>query len=373
MPTLAERAGDFSNSVNPLGQPVQLIDPTTGRASGRQHHPGQPHQPAGRVRCSTLSAAEFQCRRAIQLPDSDRQQHPPGQPSRRVSTRRSAARTRCPARSRHSAAGATLPACSVSSTPPAPPGHRHQRQLGRTASTAPVRHRRRTSSAGSRAHNTPYLRQPRNVSGEAGITGNNQEPQNWGPPQPDFSSGIASLTDAQHSCHTQSDYGCLRRHFWSRGAHNIVRRRLPPAAVQLALAAGSARQFHLHRRRHRSDFADFLLGVPDTSSIAFGNADKYLRSSCCDGYVTDDWRISPGFTVNAGARWEYGSPITELYGRLVNLDVAPRLHGSRAGAGESARWAADRPAISRVACCGPTSRHSAAHRLRLASDPGYRR
>ena len=27
--------------------------------------------------------------------------------------------------------------------------------------------------------------------------------------------------------------------------------------------------------------------------------------------------------MNAGARWEYGSPITELYGRLVNLDLAP--------------------------------------------------
>ena len=27
-----------------------------------------------------------------------------------------------------------------------------------------------------------------------------------------------------------------------------------------------------------SDFADFLLGIPDTSSIAFGNADKYFRA-----------------------------------------------------------------------------------------------
>ena len=30
-----------------------------------------------------------------------------------------------------------------------------------------------------------------------------------------------------------------------------------------------------------------------------------------------------GFTLNVGVRWEYGAPITELYGRLVNLDVAP--------------------------------------------------
>ena len=31
-----------------------------------------------------------------------------------------------------------------------------------------------------------------------------------------------------------------------------------------------------------SDFADFLLGVPDTSAIAFGNADKYFRESVYD-------------------------------------------------------------------------------------------
>src|SRR5262249_37301647 len=71
------------------------------------------------------------------------------------------------------------------------------------------------------------------------------------------------------------------------------------------------------------DFADFLLGIPDTSSIAFGNADKYFRANQYDALVTDDWRVSPGLTINAGVRFEYWSPISELHGRLVNLDVAP--------------------------------------------------
>jgi hypothetical protein len=31
----------------------------------------------------------------------------------------------------------------------------------------------------------------------------------------------------------------------------------------------------------------------------------------------------PELTVNAGFRWEYGAPMTELYDRLVNLDIAP--------------------------------------------------
>jgi hypothetical protein len=72
-----------------------------------------------------------------------------------------------------------------------------------------------------------------------------------------------------------------------------------------------------------SDFGGFLLGIPDTSAIAFGNADKYFRDSLYDAYISDDWRISPEFTLDAGVRWEYGSPITELYNRLVNLDIVP--------------------------------------------------
>ena len=32
---------------------------------------------------------------------------------------------------------------------------------------------------------------------------------------------------------------------------------------------------------------------------------------------------SPSFTLTAGVRWEYEAPITERFGRLVNLDVAP--------------------------------------------------
>ena len=72
-----------------------------------------------------------------------------------------------------------------------------------------------------------------------------------------------------------------------------------------------------------SDLGDFLLGIPDGSTLAFGNADKYFRESVYDTYVTDDWRVRPDLSINAGIRWEYGAPISELFGRLVNLDVLP--------------------------------------------------
>src|ERR1035438_9745486 len=42
-----------------------------------------------------------------------------------------------------------------------------------------------------------------------------------------------------------------------------------------------------------SDLADFLLGIPDTSAISYGNPDKYFRQSVYDLYFTDDWRMLP--------------------------------------------------------------------------------
>jgi hypothetical protein len=70
------------------------------------------------------------------------------------------------------------------------------------------------------------------------------------------------------------------------------------------------------------DLADFLLSKPATGSIRYGNPDKYFRGSANSLFVNDDWRITTRFSVVAGLRWEYATPVTELYNRLVNLDVA---------------------------------------------------
>jgi hypothetical protein len=71
------------------------------------------------------------------------------------------------------------------------------------------------------------------------------------------------------------------------------------------------------------DLADFLLGIPATSSIRYGNPDKYFRGSGYSLFFNDDWRLSPKFTLVTGLRWDYTSPVTELYDRMVNLSIAP--------------------------------------------------
>jgi hypothetical protein len=184
--------------------------------------------------------------------------------------------------------------------------------------------------------NTPFFADRVNVSGEAGITGNNQEAVNWGPPSLTFGSGFATLNDSQNSFLRNQQSALSYTMLWMKRPHNFtfggdIRRNLTNLLSQQDARGsfgftGAATQLLVNGVAvpgSGSDFADFLLGIPDTSSIAFGNADKYFRSTNYDAYFTDDWRVNAGLTINAGVRWDYGSPATELYGRLVNLDIVP--------------------------------------------------
>jgi trimeric autotransporter adhesin len=170
----------------------------------------------------------------------------------------------------------------------------------------------------------PNFADRENISGDAGITGNNQDPINWGPPVLNFASGITDLSDAQSSFTRNQTSTVSYDSLWSPGRHqlsfgadlrrqefNLLAQQDPRGSFTFTgLAAGF-------------DLAGFMLGIPDTSSIAFGNADKYFRATSYDAYLSDDWKVTPSLTLNTGVRWEYGTPITELYGRLVNLDIAP--------------------------------------------------
>ncbi|MBV8841392.1 MAG: TonB-dependent receptor [Bryobacterales bacterium] len=185
-------------------------------------------------------------------------------------------------------------------------------------------------------HLTPYFENRVNVSGAAGVNGNNQEPVNWGPPSLSFSSGISGLSDGLPQFDRNMTNAVHNDYLWNHGRHNvqfgadyqrqrfnILSQQNPRGGFGFTGAATQQIVNGVPVPGTGSDFADFLLGIPDTSSLAFGNADKYFRASNYDAFVTDDWRVSPGLTLNIGARWEYWSPITELHGRLVNLDIAP--------------------------------------------------
>ena len=323
MPTLLQRAGDFSQTIDRFGRPLQIADPATGSpfagnripstrlspqaASLLNYYPLANVEAGGQYNYQTPTLAATH-QDAVQLRltkvlGGGRNQLFGNFAYQRTTTDTSNVFAFVDAR-RVSGLDATLNW-----------SHRLSQFLS-------VRLRYQFTRLTTNV--TPFFANRTNVSGDAGIGGNDQDPINWGPPRLIFSGGIAGLSSAQHAQNHDRTEAWGVESLWRRGRHNItfggdVRRQQwnvfsqQDARGTLAFTGAAT----------GSDLADFLLGAPQTSSIAFGNADKYLRAPAYDAYVTDDWRVSPVLTVNAGARWEYEAPITERLGRLVNLDVAP--------------------------------------------------
>ena len=210
-------------------------------------------------------------------------------------------------------------------------------------------------------HVTPYFENRENVSGEAGITGNNQEPMNWGPPSLVFSSGIAGLSDGQSSfdrnqtsavvvCHVMESRAAttLRLGAISAGRNSIIcRNKIREGRSRLPGGYAGNRE---QRPQRGLRFRGFSAGNSGHQRHRLRQRGQIFSASpFTTRYITDDWRISPQFTLNAGVRWEYGAPITELYGRLVNLDIAPGFAAAAPGCGKQSGRPADRQTISEFA------------------------
>ncbi len=330
VPDSAERNGDFSQILNASGQPAQFINPATG-------------QPANMLSPQQISQQARALLNYYPQPNFTGNPRFNYQVPINVSTHQDALQTRLDQtiNPKNQVYGSFVFQSVRSATPNLFGFLDTTTSLGQSASVN-WSHRlapRLFMNLGFRfsryaTETTPFWKDRANVSAEARITGNSQAPFDWGPPTLAFSSGLAGLTDAD-SLHNraQTDSGSAA-FLWARFRHNLsfggdFRRQQSNDLYQQdprgtftftgAATAGTANGAAISG----NDFADFLLGVPDASAVAFGNADKYFRQSVYDAYLTDDWRVNPQLTVNAGLRWEYGAPMTELYGRLVNLDLAP--------------------------------------------------
>ncbi|MEP7354197.1 MAG: TonB-dependent receptor [Acidobacteriota bacterium] len=323
MPTERERGGDFSQTLSLAGKPVQVLDPTTGLPFLNNQVPLTSISPQALslLKYYPLPQPNFngQSRYNFQVPIVSGS-HTDGL---QFSTNRTIKR-------KNNVQGQFAYNSSRSDNP----NVFGFLDTGRTRSlngSASVRHqfsnrfnlRFGVSFQHSASRNIPFFSNRTNVSGAAGITGNNQVPVNWGPPALTFSSGIASLSDVQYSNNRNQSIAYNFDGLYSRGGRHTFSygadlRRVQVNQFSQQDPRGS---FNFTGATTGSDFAGFLLGIPDTASIAFGNADKYLRSNNWDAYVTDDWRFRSGLTLQLGMRWEYGSPVIEKYGRLVNLAV----------------------------------------------------
>ena len=165
-----------------------------------------------------------------------------------------------------------------------------------------------------------------NTGNAYSVQGSDQTTPFAGPPTLIFSNGITSLSDGNFSLNHNDTNQVGENLLWVRGKHNITFggdfRRLDFNQLSQQNPRGT---FVFTGQFTGDPLTDFLNGLPATSSIAYGNADKYFRESWMDAFVNDDWRMTSNFSLNFGLRWDYQAPVNELYNRLVNLNIGPNF------------------------------------------------
>jgi hypothetical protein len=332
MPTLAERAGDFSQPI--ALTPVTIYDPLTGAP-----FPGN-LIPANRINSAALALMSY-----YPLPNSSGFTRNYSAPitslsnsdniNARVMNISVTKKDRLSGGMGYMGSNGTTP--NLFNFIDTRTGRSVNANIGwtHTLNTHLISNLRYTFSR-SRSLATPFFSEKTNVEAALGITGASTAPINWGPPNLSFTSGISGLSDAAATLSRNQTSAVGESLIFVHNTHNFTfgadfrRQQINPLSDSNARGAftftGQTTSLIVNSVASTgtgSDFADFLLGRPDTSSLQYGNPDKYFRTNWYDVYMTDDWRLSTKLSLNMGLRWDYTAPITELYNRLVNLDIAP--------------------------------------------------
>jgi len=174
-----------------------------------------------------------------------------------------------------------------------------------------------------------------NVAGDAGIGGVSTNPFDWGIPGISFNT-FAGLSDPTARRELDQTYTVSDTIVWSRGKHNRrfggdYRRILQSfrsaknaegsfvftgfATSQFASSGGAA------VADTGFDFADFLIGLPQQTSLQSGTNSYNFRANSFDVYAQDDFRFRSNLSFNLGLRYEYNGPYTEANNQITNLNV----------------------------------------------------
>ncbi len=187
----------------------------------------------------------------------------------------------------------------------------------------------------NRNETTPYFANLTNVAAALGILGTSQAPLNWGPPNLSFTN-FGGLSDASPVRSVNNTFGLNESLSWTRGRHNLsggvflTRTQLNTVTDSngrgtftfTGLATSQFNAVGSPLAGSGFDYADFLLSAPQSSSVRYGSSASYFRENNLSAFVQDDFRLRSNLTLNLGLRWEYYGPFTEKYGHLANLDVA---------------------------------------------------
>jgi trimeric autotransporter adhesin len=173
-----------------------------------------------------------------------------------------------------------------------------------------------------------------NVAAQDGITGVSTAPIDYGVPLISFAN-LTELADPAPLLVRNQTLRLLDNISYTQRRHNIrvggeIRRRQlntytdPTARGVYSFSGLMTSQLDASGHSNPAtgfDFADFLLGLPETTTVKFGTNSNYGRSWQFVSYAQDDWRVTPRFSVNYGARYELYTPFVEKNNHLANLLV----------------------------------------------------
>jgi len=212
----------------------------------------------------------------------------------------------------------------------------------RTLNTLTVNfNRQRTSTLNAFAYK-------QDIAGELGIQGISTSPLDWGVPMTQFTN-FTGLNDVIPSLTRNQTSRAMDVFLRNVGKHNIrlggevrrVQQNLltdPNARGTFTFSGYTTSDFNtngLPVANTGFDFADFLLGLPQTTSVRFGDTSNYFRSWVYDGFLQDDWRATAHLTILYGLRYEYFPPFTEKYGHLSDLTFAPGFSSAAVVTGQN--------------------------------------
>ena len=307
MPTASERVGDFSQSTV-QGTAVTIYDPTTGSPS-----PGN-KIPANRI--SATSTALLQYFPNPNLPFSTRNyqtswsgRNNSQNINSRVSNIKIGNKDTINAGVGYQGSSSISPNLFKFIDTGAGRGINANLAWSRAISARLINNLRYTFSR-SRQLSSPYFANLENVAAELGIAGTSQRAADWGPPNLSFTH-YGSLTDGNYSLNRNQTSVVGESLTWVHGLHNFFFGGDYRRQQNNQLADNNGRGTYAFNGFVTSylvngvaqsntgyDLADFLLGSPATSSIRYGNPDKYFGSSGYDVFLNDDWRISSKFSLN---------------------------------------------------------------------------
>lgn len=135
--------------------------------------------------------------------------------------------------------------------------------------------------------------------------------------------GFQGTSSTGYSSQTQNTYQLTDNLSWRRGSHNIkmgldIRRYQVNDQNKPQNITGS---MAFDDQLSGFAYANFLLGLPSSVSLAVARPNAYIRGTQQGYYIQDEFKVSPRLTLTYGIRYEYQSPWSEKFNRMTSFDL----------------------------------------------------